>query len=203
MSERGLDPDSYLTEIDRRLRAIQAELRPGQGAPAPQSPATIRAIERQPAPARRGRTGPLSAILGRAPARSSETEPAHPPEPVQAPAPAEPSGAAGLVDQVRALTEVQARLVDVSERLLESFARIVDDGPQAGVISPTTTRVTRTGIEVSAGPFVDTDALREFERALAALDPVRRVTVRGYQGTDRAILDVELEPAPTSERVNP
>jgi hypothetical protein len=181
MSERGLDPESYLTEIDRRLRAIQAELRPRQAAPPP----AIRAIERPPSPARRGRTGPLSAVLARAPA------------------PAEPSGAAELVDQVRALTEVQTRLVDVSERLLESFARIADDGPQAGLISPTTPRVTRTGLEVNAGPFTDTAALRQFERALAALDPVRRVTVRGYQGGDRAILDIELEPVPASEQVNP
>jgi hypothetical protein len=202
MSERGPDPESYLTEIDRRLRAIQAELRPGQAAPPPPAPA-IRPIEHQPPPARRGRTGPLSAILGRAPMQSSQAEPAHAPEPVQAPAPAEPSGASELVDQVRALTEVQARLVDVSERLLESFARIADDGPQAGPFSPPTTRVTPIEIELNAGPFAATEALREFERALAALDPVRRVTVRGYQGPDRAILDVELEPAPTSERANP
>jgi hypothetical protein len=200
MSERGLDPESYLTEIDRRLRAIQAELRPGQAAP---PPAAIRAIERQPPPARRGRTGPLSAVLGRAPAQSSQAESAHAPEPAPVPAPVEPSGAAELVDQVRALTEVQARLVDVSERLLEAFARIVDDGTQARLFSPPTTPLTRTEIEVNAGPFAATEALREFERALAALDPVRRVTVRGYQGADRAILDVELEPAPASEQANP
>jgi hypothetical protein len=202
MSERGPDPESYLTEIDRRLRAIQAELRPGQAAPRPPPPA-IGVTERQPPPAWSGRTGPLSAILGRAPAQSSEAEPAHAPEPAQAPAPGGRSGAAELVDQVRALTEVQARLVDVSERLLESFARIADDGPQAGLFSPPTTGVTRTEIELNAGPFAATQALREFARALAALDPVRRVTVRGYQGADRAMLDVELEPVPASEQANP
>ena len=45
MSERGLDADSFLTELDGRLRAIQAELRPGVAVPT----LSVRAMERRAA----------------------------------------------------------------------------------------------------------------------------------------------------------
>jgi hypothetical protein len=48
-------------------------------------------------------------------------------------------------------------------------------------------------LTLSAGPFPDTGAVHEFERALARLPGVRDVGVRGYDGPDRAILEVELE----------
>ena len=48
-------------------------------------------------------------------------------------------------------------------------------------------------IEVTAGPFRDTQALREFQRALSRLPGVRDVALRGYQSGDRAILEVQLE----------
>jgi hypothetical protein len=41
-------------------------------------------------------------------------------------------------------------------------------------------------------PFATMDALREFERGLAALPGVRTVTVRGYETGNRAILEVQL-----------
>jgi hypothetical protein len=174
MSERGLDPESYLTEIDRRLQAIQAELRPGQAMPAP---AAVRSIERHAAQARRGRAGPLSAVLSRA--REAEGGAG--------------AGDAQLVEQVRALTEVQTKLLIASERLLDRFARLAEAAPPAGLLSPTTPRDSSEAITLTAGPFAGTEALRGFERALAQLDRVRRVEVRAYEGDDRAVLDVELE----------
>jgi hypothetical protein len=45
---------------------------------------------------------------------------------------------------------------------------------------------------VSAGPFMSIDAVRDFERALAALPGVIEVAVRGYDRGDRAIVDVQL-----------
>jgi hypothetical protein len=49
-------------------------------------------------------------------------------------------------------------------------------------------------VDVTAGPFSDIAALREFERALARLPGVRDVMVRGYKPGNRAILEVQLEP---------
>jgi len=187
MSEHGLDADSFLAELDGRLRAIQAELRPGVPVPA----MTVQQMEGEASGSgRRGRSGPLSALLGRA--RPVPGAGAEPPE-------AEPADedTAELLAQVRALTETQARLLEASERLLEAFTRAVERPPaQApsppGLFTPTTPVAPRAEVEISAGPFSDTEALREFERALEGLEAVRRVTVRGYEGADRAIFDLEI-----------
>ncbi len=185
MSERGLDADSFLTELDGRLRAIQAELRPGVAVPM----LSARQIEGEPpAEQRRGRTGPLSALLGRTRPEPDAGEPL--------PDQGASSESAELLAQVKALTETQTRLLAASERLLEAFARMLESPPEPagppGLFTPTTPPPQRAGVELAAGPFADTESLREFERALERLDAVRRVTVRGFEGSDRAILDVEL-----------
>jgi hypothetical protein len=184
-SEHGLGGDSFLTELDRRLRAIQSELRPGAAVPT----LSVRAIEGAPSGEhRRGRTGPLSALLGRTRPEQEGGEPSRD----QGAA----SESAELLAQVTALTETQARLLEASERLLEAFARMLESPPEPasrpGLFTPTTPPPQRAGVEIAAGPFADTESLREFERALEQLDAVRRVTVRGFEGSDRAILDVEL-----------
>jgi len=53
-------------------------------------------------------------------------------------------------------------------------------------------RPASAAVTVSAGPFADLEALHEFEAALRRLRGVGGVTVRGYEGTDRAIMDVRL-----------
>jgi hypothetical protein len=53
----------------------------------------------------------------------------------------------------------------------------------------------RDDLTVSVGPFATIEALREFERALAGLPGVREVAVRAFEGSDRAIVDVQLEDA--------
>lgn len=196
MSERGLDAESFLAELDGRLRAIQSELRPGVALPAMRVQQTEG--DESP-PVRRGRAGPLSALLGRTrPEPQSRDDSSHADEPSQEPeAESEPApdGTTDLLAQVRALTETQARLLEASERLLKAFARAVES-PQPhsppGLFTATTPPPGSTEVEVSAGPFEDTGAVREFERALERLEPVRRVTVRGYEGADRAIFDVEI-----------
>jgi hypothetical protein len=45
---------------------------------------------------------------------------------------------------------------------------------------------------VFAGPFSSIPELRDFERALAEMPGVRDVHVRGYEGADRAIIEVTL-----------
>lgn len=192
MSERGLDADSFLTQLDGRLRAIQAELRPGVALPA----LTLRAMVEPGAPAaRRGRSGPLSALLGR-----SRPEPAAPADEPPAPqADEEPRelDSAELLAQVKDLTETQMLLVAASERLLEAFAHMIESPP--GLFSPMTP-VHPGGVEIEAGPFADTEAMRAFEGALEQLEAVRRVTVRGYAGSDRAVFDVELQGQQGCER---
>jgi hypothetical protein len=52
--------------------------------------------------------------------------------------------------------------------------------------------VPASSIPVAAGPFPSTEDVRAFEAALASVPGVRGVTVRGYEGDDRAIFDVEI-----------
>jgi hypothetical protein len=47
-------------------------------------------------------------------------------------------------------------------------------------------------VALSAGPFTSTAAVRQFERDLTAMPVVREVTVRGYEGENRAMFDVQL-----------
>ena len=48
---------------------------------------------------------------------------------------------------------------------------------------------------MSAGPFASTGAVLAFEEMLSGTPGVREVTVRGYEGEDRAIVDVRLADA--------
>jgi hypothetical protein len=52
--------------------------------------------------------------------------------------------------------------------------------------------VSPTEITISAGPFGTVAEVRDFERALAEIPSVRDVHVRGYEGTNRAIIEVSL-----------
>jgi hypothetical protein len=188
MAERGLDADSLVAELDARLRAIQAELCPGVAVPTLGFQMTAPDPEPGPPPSgRRGRSGPLSALLGRTrpepAADSTESEESLPREP----------GTPELLEQIKAMTEMQTKLLAASERLIEAFARMIESPAQPpGLFMPTGPPPPRT--EITAGPFADTEALREFERALAQVEGVQRVAVRGYEGTDHAVFDVELGP---------
>jgi hypothetical protein len=188
---RAPELDSFLGEIDRRLREIQTELSPERAAREPdgEHPAAP-----EPAQSRRprGRAGPLTTALLRARNRSGPVpppaEPAPTSEPDEEPA-ADPAPAAELSKQVAALAALQAELLGAFERLLS--AREVAP-PQAAPPSAT----------LSAGPFADTDELREFERALAAIPGVIGVAVRGYAGHDRAIVEVEFAGAHPGEQTS-
>ena len=171
MPERRPDPDSYLSEIDRRLEAIQAELRPGQPRP------------KEPSP-RRGRSGPLAAILQRADSSAA----AKPGEPVGPTAPSQSSEPSALVAQLLAMSELQARLIVAIEELVELCESQIRDSPSAALPS-----ATGDELSLSAGPFAGTEAVRAFERALAELPGVRQVEVRGYEGVDQAVFAIELD----------
>lgn len=205
--------DSRLAEIDRRLRAIQAELAPEREPlptePLPTQPLPTESRPTRPLPAEprateprtaSGRSGPLAAVLSRAPrAYEGPTGPEHAPNPEAAARPEHPGdleNPTGSEDDERrsddpiellvALTEVHGRLLSSMQELLNAYevalARLPRGTESSGVREFT----------VSAGPFQSTAALRAFERGLAGISDVREVTVRGYEGEDRAIVDVRL-----------
>jgi hypothetical protein len=157
----------HLAEMDRLLRDIQVELEPG----------------REPAPA-------LAAPPPDAEVEASE------------PAPQAPQ-ATGGGDQFQALSLLAARLLASMRELLDGYeqflVRIPSVSPPAPVRPRPTTRPPAAqsrddpGVTVAAGPFVSLDALCSFEHAVSRLPGVRDVAVRGYEGSDRAIIEVRLD----------
>jgi hypothetical protein len=125
-------------------------------------------------------------------------EPAAPPDSalpprVEVPAQPTPPGAlrdlAGLVDELRRLAATQEQVLESTRKLLRACEASV---AQASAPEPAVRE-----FSVSAGPFPSTEALRGFERTLAQIPQVREVAVRGYEGGDRAIVDVRLFDAKT------
>jgi hypothetical protein len=164
--------DARLAEIDRRLRTIQSGLGPGADPPPAESP------PRGAPPA----TGPPAPVALHA---------APPPVPDRS----------ELIAELRELTEAHERLLAATRELLATYATYAPSAPYATAPSrPAAARppvAPSEQISVSAGPFASTEALRAFERALVRLPEVREVAVRGYEGEDRAIVDVHLfEPTP-------
>jgi hypothetical protein len=86
------------------------------------------------------------------------------------------------VREVRELTDLQAKLIEAIEELIEAYEGFVASGAGGEVT-------------VSAGPFTSMDGVRAFERELTGLESVREVEIRGYEGADRAVFRVELEPS--------
>jgi hypothetical protein len=155
--------DIRLAEIDRRLRSIQTGL-VEEAAAAAEPPATPEA---------------------ELPQRIAVPEPGH-----CAPTAGEASraDAAELMLELRELTGVHERLLESMRELLAAYEQALAQAPAAGQTSSGSTRQ----FSVSAGPFPSTEALRGFERTLARIPEVREVEVRGYEGGDRAIVDVHL-----------
>ncbi len=170
----------HLAEMDRLLRDIQVELEPGRDpAPALETP--------PPAPPT---TAPEAAPPEAAPPA------ADPPPPAQA---SEPRAGG---DQVYALSQLAARLLASMRELLDGYEQFLVQipalRPPAAAHRPAPPRQqapTRDvpDVTVAAGPFVSLDALRSFEHAVSGLPGVRDVAVRGYEGSDRAIIEVRLD----------
>jgi hypothetical protein len=127
-----------------------------------------------------------------------EPPPVTPPEPVAPPEPPPPVAArtpsavdeeepAELVEELRGLAADHRGLLTSLRSLLADYERLAETarGPETAPVS------------VTAGPFAGTDAVRAFQQALAGLPGVAQVELRGYEGPDRAVLDVHLAP-PTS-----
>ena len=117
-------------------------------------------------------------LTDESPAPEPATRPARP-----APADDVPAGdipADDILADLRALADTQERLLHTVRELLRAHE------PAAAPDDP------RLGLTV--GPLRSPEELRAFESALADLPAVDAVALRGYEGGDRAVLDVQLRP---------
>jgi hypothetical protein len=186
LSQGASELDARLAEIDRKLRAIQVDLDP-EREPSPSRPSPVAQHPtpgppdlppespsepaQEPRPA--GRSGPLEALLQASPrsAAPRESAPEHPATGAMLP------------------PEMHAKLVSAMRDLLDAYGWTlrqlpVDPDPQpAGEPAP---------VAMSVGPFANTAAVRAFEHELLRLPGVREVTLRGYEGENRAMFDVQL-----------
>jgi hypothetical protein len=181
-SERASTLGAHLEELDRLLYDVQAELVPDRDPrPVLVRDAVTMAIPDPPAPPPPAPPAPPPpAPPPPAPPLPEPSPPPPVPEPPPPPPPPEPA----LDQQIRVLTELSERLVASMRELLNGYER---------VLAPASRRHHEpAGVTLNAGPFADIDALREFEAALSDFRGVREVTVRGYEGADRAIIDVRL-----------
>jgi hypothetical protein len=150
--------------MDRLLRDIQTELLPG----------------REPAPV----------LADNAPARGDVPPPA-----ATAPASGDAPPPAATV---QSLTELSARLLASMRELLAGYEGVLvgssaRPGVRRSAPSHARARPDDAGVTLSAAPFASLEALHEFEQAVSRLPGVREVAVRGYEGTDRAIIEVRLD----------
>jgi hypothetical protein len=160
-----------LVEMDRLLRDIQVELEPDR------DPAPVLDHEPPPAPPRAEAPDPGT---GGAPAASPPVVPVIPEA------------------QNEAFSELTARLLASTRELLAGYEQVL-----VGRTAPQPSRraVRRRpdspDVTLSAAPFVNLEALHDFEQAVSGLPGVRDVVIRGYEGTDRAIIEVRLDiPSP-------
>jgi len=159
--------------MDKLLRDIQVGLVP----------------DREPAP-------PLPpAAEPDGPAAVAAPEPGPEPEPEPAPTAAVTAPpATDAPPQLQALTELSTRLLASIRELLVGYERVLI--PSASPPPPRRAarhRLDSPDVTLAAGPFARLEALREFEQAVSRLPGVREVAVRGYEGTDRAIIEVQLD----------
>ncbi len=174
--------DARLAEIDRRLSRIQTGLADVERSQAessgpPATPAAETAAGHTVELAA-GQTVRLAADQPGLPPRVEVPEPGAAIRPSQGTPP--PADTAELIAGLRQLTEVHERLLSSMQGLLTAYERTLAQLPGPSSVS------------VSAGPLASTQALRAFAETLQRLPVVRDVEVRGYEGGDRAIVDVHL-----------
>jgi hypothetical protein len=92
----------------------------------------------------------------------------------------------GRDKEVAVLTARLSELTAAHERLLATTQDLMVE--QADLLARAA-----PAVSVAAGPFTDTPALQEFQRALTGLPQVREVAVREYVGSEGVILDVHLQ----------
>ena len=179
------DVESAISGLERRLRALQAELDSERGTPAPEArqpppppagprvetarPPAERWVPPPPAPRRRETDAPAPA-------------PAPPPPPSPSPS---PSGEPDAL--VEALERFGADLRRLTGELNAAWERLVDDvRAGGGHDEPVFSGEVALEVEARLGTLAAIDA------ALASVPGVRGVALRTYAGR-RAVLDVSLD----------
>lgn len=85
--------------------------------------------------------------------------------------------------------EMHAKLLSAMRDLLDAYGWTLQQLPVAA--GPT-----RAGdsapVALSVGPFADTAAVRAFEAELIRIPGVSEVALRGYEGENRAMFDVQV-----------
>ncbi|HUA02795.1 MAG TPA: hypothetical protein VMB27_02755 [Solirubrobacteraceae bacterium] len=178
-SEAASTLGAHLAEMDRMLRDVQAELVPD--APAAAIPDPPVPAPPPPPPPPPPAPEPVPPPIPEPP---PPPDPGPPPIPEPPPPPPVPEPALDANLQIQALTELSERLIASMRELLAGYER--------ALTLPQRRRAAATHVTMSAGPFASIESLHEFEEALARVRGVRDVVVRGYEGTDRAIIDVRL-----------
>ena len=172
--------DERLAEIDSRLRSIQSGLVESE----PRAEPSQRIAPVLPA---RVELPPLVEVPRPASVAAEPPAPAEPPASVAAAPPAPVAAAPPALEEPTA-----PAAPDLPPWAAELTAQLRGLSQQLALLSG----ASAAELAVVAGPLANTGALREFERSLAALPGVRAVELRGFEGGDRAILDVDLQPNP-------
>ncbi len=182
--------DARLAEIDKRLRTIQTGLVTAQADGAHTA---------TPTPTHAPTAPTATDIAPELPVRVEVPEPGSPPAGLRAvPPPAADQSLASAVAQLRELAVTHEHLLGSMRDLLSDYERALTEARSApGRAQGLADAGAGAGQEVrsltvTAGPFAGTEAVRGFERALWALPGVSGVELRGYEGGNRAIVDVHL-----------
>jgi hypothetical protein len=182
--------DARLAEIDRRLRTIQTGLADDAGA---QPGAATRLPPKIAVPEPSERAERSTMPSGRPTDDDVVDE-----DPTL------------VIAELRGLVSDHARLLDAMGELLASGERLLarahvpapserrsplpatPEPPGAAPSAARTAAAPPAQVTVTAGPFSSLEAVRDFERALTTLPNVASVDLRGYEGGDRAMVDVHL-----------
>ncbi len=114
----------------------------------------------------RGRAGPLAALLQRSRRRRDP-----------------PEGQAQA--DLAALAQMHDQVLGAMRELIEAYGVTLRRLSQEDAVPP-------LEVELSAGPFASTEAVHRFVAELSGLESVREVIVRGYEGENRALLELQL-----------
>lgn len=175
--------DSQGAEASQTAEPPVPESRPEAKPPVPESRPEAEPSAADPPP----HEPPPQATPGPPPPQAPPGPPvppqATPGPPVPPPVQALRRAAARADPRVDVLAELQSSLLTATRDLLDGYERA----------SFTASERRANRVTISAGPFSGTESLHAFEQELSQLPGVRDVDVRGYEGSDRAIIEVELE----------
>lgn len=158
--------DERLAEIDERLRSLQSGLQSvGDG---PEDPTDPSPPLPPPTPLRAAAPAGVPVAPTAADAPVSDSDP--------------PAGTERIISQLRELGDAHERLLGLHRDLLSQYAELLAQRA-----------MTTANVSVTAGPFVDGDAVRAFERGLRGLPGVSATTAREYLAGDRVAFDVRID----------